>query len=186
MSWTRLAATVSAAVLVGWATCAMALDDEYGRSGPYLGAGGLYAFEDFSGSPSATTPDGSWGYDLKGGYRFNEYFALEVGWQHMVSFDDPAGDTELWMVAANGKVYPFYGIIQPYALFGLGFCGVDDSRAASSRDTTGFGMRFGGGLDVYITRNWAVSVEAGYFLPTGGRSNYGAVPITFGILYRFY
>lgn len=186
MSWTRFAATVSAAVLAGWATCATAADDEYGRSGPYLGVGGIYAFENFSGIATATTPDGSWGYDLKGGYRFNEYFALELKWEQFVEFDDPAGGTDIWMIGFGGKFYPFHGIVQPFAGAALGWSSVDDSRAASRTESDGIGFRFDLGLDIYITRNWAFQTAVGYFLPTGGRTDYDAIPLTFGVLYRFY
>lgn len=187
MSWTRFAATMTGAVLAGWTTCAMAADQEFGRSGPYLAGGGLYAFESFDGDATATNPDDSWGYDVKGGYRFNEYFAIEANWQHMVGFDDgDRGDVELWMIGANAKFFPLQGIFQPYALAGMGWSSVDDSRAESHTDSTGMGFLFGGGLDVYVTRNWAFYFQASYLLQTGGRDEYDAVPLTFGVLYRFY
>lgn len=186
MSWTRFAATVSAALLAGWATCASATDDQYGRSGPYLGAGGLYAFENFSGAEGSPSPDGAWGYELKGGYRFNEYFALEAAWEQYIGFDDSTGDTDIWMAGVNAKFFPLYGMIQPFVLAGAGWAGVDDNRAATTRDTNGLGFRFGGGLDLYLTRNWALTAEVGYILQISGRSDYGVIPLSFGVLYRFY
>lgn len=187
MAWTRIAATVTGLVLCGWTASSIAADDEYGRSGPYVGASGLYAFESFDGSAGSTTPDDSWGYDLTGGYRFNEYFALQINWQHMIEFADSTGDTELWLISADAKFFPLHGIVQPYALMGAGYSSVDDSRAASPpRNTAGAGFRFAGGLDFYITRNWALMFEAGYVLNTSGRSDYGAIPLTFGVIYRFY
>jgi hypothetical protein len=185
MSWTRVAAAVSAAVLAGWAAVASA-QDEFGRSGPYIGAGGVYAWENFSGSASATTPDDSWGYDIKGGYRFNPWFALEANWQQYVGFDDPAGDTDIWMAALNFKLFPLHGRIQPFASVGPGWSATNDDRAASSRDSNGFAVRFDGGLDVYLARNWAFTMAAGYVLQTSGRSDYGVVPLSFGVIYRFY
>jgi hypothetical protein len=186
MSWTRFAATVSAAVLAGWAVSASALDDEYGRSGPYIGAGGLYAFENFSGAAESPTPDGSGGYNLKGGYRFNEYFALEIDWDHMISFAQSTGDTEIWDIGANAKFFPLHGIVQPFVSVGGAWSSVDDPRAASARDSTGFAARFGLGLDVYVHRNWALSLESDYLLQTGGRADYDAIPISLGVTYRFY
>src|SRR4051794_9226674 len=115
MLWTRFAATLSAAALVGFATCAIAADEEYGRSGPFLALGASYAFQEFHGKASKISdPDDSWGYAIKGGYRFNEWFALELDWEHLVKFKDSAGDSELWDLGVNGKFYPFHGIIQPY------------------------------------------------------------------------
>lgn len=186
MSWKRLAATLSAAVLAGWASSASATDTEYGRSGPFVGGGGTYAWENFSGDASATTPDDSWGYYGRGGYRFNEYFALQLDWDHYVGFDDSAGDTSIWMIGVSAKLYPFHGIVQPYVSAGGGYSGIDDERAASNRNDEGFAARFAFGIDFYITRNWALSTEAGYYLPTGGRDDYGAIPLSFGVLYRFY
>ena len=197
MSWTRVAATVSAAVLAGWAVCASAADDEYGRSGPYFGVGATYAFENFSGDANDRSVDDSWGYNIRGGYRFNEYFALEIDWDHFVGFDGDGfegfgGDADIWMIGASGKLYPFSGIIQPYLSAGAGWCGIDDSRALDANhmdgyDNTGFAARFAAGLDVYVGRNWALFAEAGYFLPTGGRvGEYDAIPISFGVFYRFF
>ena len=181
MSWTRFAATVSAAALAGWAVSASAADQEYGRSGPYLGAGALYAFETFSGS--AKPADDSWGYHLTGGYRFNEYFALEATGQQYVSFDVSGGDTNVGLACVSGKLFPLHGVIQPYLAAGAGWAWIDDARGKS---TDGIAVRFAGGVDFYVTRNWGVFTEVGYFLPTGSGSDYGVVPLSFGVLYRFF
>lgn len=183
MPWKKIAVTLSAALLAGWATCASAADDEYGRSGPYLSAGGVYAFDDFSGN-AAPSPSGSWGYNLAGGYRFNEYFALEVDWEQLLGFEDSTGDADTWLLGVNAKVYPFHGIIQPFVVAGVGWASVDDNSAPE--DDTGAGFRFGGGFDVYISRNWAINVETGYLLPIGSLNDYGAVPLSLGVTYRFY
>lgn len=183
MSWTRFATTVSAALLAGWATCAVAADDEYGRSGPYLSASALYSFAEFDGN-NTSEADGSWGYSLAGGYRFNEYFALEVDWEQMPAYDDGGGNADTWIIGVNGKLYPFHGIIQPFAVLGAGYTGVDDH--AANKDSTNAGFRFGGGVDFYITRNWAITAEADYLMPVGGLSDYGQVPVSLGVTYRFY
>jgi opacity protein-like surface antigen len=183
MLWTRLATTVSAALLAGWATCAVAADDEYGRSGPYLSAGAVYAFADFDGG-NTSEADGSWGYNLSGGYRFNEYFALEVDWEQLPAFEDGSGDADSWLIAVNAKVFPFHGIIQPYAVAGAGYMSVNDD--AANKDDQNAGFRFGGGVDFYITRNWAIEAEAGYVLSIGSLSDYAQIPISLGVVYRFY
>jgi opacity protein-like surface antigen len=182
MSWTRFTVTLSAALLAGWTSCAHATDDEFGRSGPYLRGGGVYAFENFSGA--AASPSGSWGYELAGGYRFNEYFALEVEWEQLLGFDDAAGDADFWMLGASGKFFPFHGIIQPFLLAGAGWASIDDN--AAPRDSTGIGFRFGAGFDIYISRNWAFNVEAGYLLPIGSLGDYHSIPLSLGVTYRFY
>jgi hypothetical protein len=186
MSWKRIATTLSAAVLVGWAGTASALDDEFGRSGPYISAGASYAFEQFDGNAGDPGPDDAWGYHLAGGFRFNEWFALEVTWEHFPAFDDSTGDVEAWMAGLNGKLYPLHGFIQPYLLAGAGWAAIDDTRAGSMRDSSGIAARFAGGLEVYITRNFGGFAEVSYFLPTGGRSDYDLVPLSFGLFYRFF
>jgi hypothetical protein len=188
MSWTRFASLIPAVALVAVATTSHALDRDYGRSGPYLNAGGTYAFEDFSGNASDANPDDSWGYFLRGGYRFNEYFALELNIDHFIGFDEGGGggDTEIFLVGANGKFYPFHGIFQPYVLVGGGWTKVDPSASTGEDEGDGAAIRFAGGVEVYVTRNWAFTADAGYYLPVGGISNFGAVPVTFGVMYRFY
>jgi len=185
MSRTRFAATVLTAVLAGWASSASAADTEFGRSGPYLGGGGIYAFESFN--VDDYSPDGSWGYELKGGYRFNEWFALEVDWEHLLSFDDSDysnGETKQYLASVNGKVYPFHGIIQPYALVGVGYSNVNDTHLINKDADTGVGFLFAGGVDIYVHRNFGFYAQAGYILPT--ETDYGAIPINFGLFYRFY
>ncbi len=187
MSWKRLVATLSAAAVLGWSGTASAVDEEFGRSGPYVAAGASYAFEAFSGNASDPAPDDAWGYHLAAGYRFNEYFAIEATGEHFPSFDDSTGDVEIWMAALNGKLYPFHYFVQPYLAAGAGWSGVNDTRRPSNDDNnSGFAARFAGGVEVYLTRNWGGFVEASYYLPTGDSSNYDMVPLSFGVFFRFF
>lgn len=182
--WMRRAAAAAVAVAIA-AGGAQAADDQYGRSGPFLGIGVDYSFEDFSGGASSPAPDDSWGYDIDAGYRFNEYFALQIGWQDFVSFDDGGDDVRFWMVGLDAKFYPFHGMVQPYLLAGAGYSDADDSRGGND-DGYGFAGRFGAGFDFYLTRNWALNTEVGYVLPSGDAGDYASIPLSFGVLYRFY
>jgi opacity protein-like surface antigen len=187
MSWKRFAATFSTAVVLGAAGPAFAADQEFGRSGPSVGVGAIYAFEIFDDDSTVQGADNGFGYDLKGGYRFNEYFALELRFEHLPDMND----VEIWQLDVSGKFYPFHGMVQPYLLTGVGLHNVEDDRAGVGTgglgvDGMGVGLRFGIGVDFYITRNWAIYVEGDYLLPTGGRSDYDAIPVGLGVLYRFY
>jgi len=168
---------------------APAADQDYGRSGPFLAGGGVYAFENFDVSGLGSVDD-SWGYFVKGGYHFNEWFALELDFEQYLGFDDGNGKTKTWLIGVNGKFYPFHGIVQPYGLVGADYAKVNPSDGAEEhggdKGDSNIAFRFAGGLEVYVTRNWAFSADVGYFLPTGKSSDYGVVPITFGALYRFY
>jgi len=191
MSLKRVAAGLSAAVLAGWAVTASA-DGEYGRSGPYVGAGGVYAIENIDAPPfwddikKVTVENGvdnSWGYNVKAGYRFNQIFALEAEWEQWIDFDyHPGANFDGWMLSASGKAFFSDGPFQPFVLAGAGWMGGKDNV----RDVHELGFRFGGGLDFYVARNWALSAEAGYVLGTGDLSDYDSIPFSLGVLYRFF
>lgn len=182
MSFKRFAAVCTAAVLAGWAATAVAADQEYGRSGPYLGAGGTYGFENFDGVPGA---GGGWGYNLKGGYRFNQFFAIEAEFEQLLGMESNLGDIDSWVLTAAGKAFALDGPIQPFALAGIGWAGVDQSGAGGV-DDDGLGFRFGAGVDFYATRNIAITAEVGYILGTGDVGDFNLVPVSLGVLYRFY
>ncbi len=187
MSYQRFAAVLSAAVLAGLAVTASAAGD-YGRSGPYVAGGGVYVFENINEPDYLGSADNSWGYNLKGGYRFNQIFALEAEWEQWLSFDySPAGHFDAWMFGVSGKAFFSDGPIQPYVLAGVGWMGgKDTARTPRQIDTTDLGLRFGGGIDFYASRNWAITAEAGYVLGTAGLSDYDLIPVSLGVVYRFY
>lgn len=180
MAWTRWTAVAAVAVLTAWAVPAAA-DEEYGRSGPYVGLGATYAFEEFSSD--AKSADNTWGYHFAAGYRFNEYFALEVGNEQYVNFDVRGGDVDIIAPNLSAKLFPLHGMVQPYLAAGAGWTWIDDDRG---RSTNVFFARFAGGVDLYLSRNWVLFGEVGYFLPTGDGADYDAVPLTFGVMYRFF
>lgn len=180
-----LACLVAALAVVAAASSrSMAQDDlELGRSGPYVGIGGTYALQEFSGNKPS--PDAAWGYNLKGGYRFNRWFALELDWTHLPAFHASTGDTECWAADVSGKFLPFDGIVQPFAAGGMGWHSASDDRFPKDSET-GLGFRFAGGVDVYVARNFAITAEAAYLLGNGGGSSYSSLPLTLGVMYRFY
>lgn len=190
MSLQRVAAGILAAVVAGSAMTASAAG-EYGRSGPYVGAGAVYAIESIDPpSPVIKNVDNSWGYNVKGGYRFNQFFALEAGWEQWLEFDyspggNGLGDFDGWMFSASGKGFFSDGPIQPYLLAGLGWMGGNDSSPVGT-DVHELALRFGGGIDLYASRNWAVSAEAAYVMGTGDLKDYDVIPVGLGVLYRFY
>ena len=54
-----------------------------------------------------------------------------------------------------------------------------------SRTENEFAMRFGGGIDLYATKNVVVSLEADYVLPVSSLSDLDYVSIGWGFQYRF-
>jgi len=164
----------------------MAVEEETPAGYFYLGAGGLFSIENFS-----CDADHAWGYNVRAGYRINNWVAAEAMWEHPVSdFDDADkvdgfgrlnGDVDVWNVTANGKIYPVHGRFQPYALVGAGYGQAD----LPHDDNGGFIARFGIGLDVLITDNFGLDTEVGYVLGTGALGNYDQIPISVGFFYNF-
>ena len=48
-----------------------------------------------------------------------------------------------------------------------------------------FAMRFGGGIDLYATKNVVVSAQADYLLPFGSLDGFDFLSIGLGLQYRF-
>ena len=46
-------------------------------------------------------------------------------------------------------------------------------------------MRFGGGIDLYATKNVVVSAQADYLMPFGALDGFDFVTIGLGLQYRF-
>jgi opacity protein-like surface antigen len=162
---------------------------DYARTGPYLGAGGLYAIELFDdNSVGGARTDNSGGFEVHGGYRFHPNFAGEVRYEWFNEFDLDPGHIDGWAISANAKGYLLTGRVQPYGLVGLGLMHGDGSAgnfAGAAHPSNGFMMRFGGGLDVYITEHLAIGPEFAYLLPTGSANDLDLFTIALGHTFRF-
>lgn len=116
------------------------------KSGPYLGVGINYFIEEFdplavtiAGPQAGTYRHGfgdSWGFNLRGGWRFNDYLATEAvleyadGYTSDVSYpavgvpgeNNTTQDT-LWTIdfAVNVKAILPLGRVEPYVSGGIGF-----------------------------------------------------------------
>ncbi len=180
--------------------------EHFGRPGWYVGGGFTWAFEnfDFDEVNAYTGVDlsasGSPGFDVRGGYRINEFVAIEADFQYYADFDvDAAGfdvlSADAFSFFGSVKGYPLSGRVQPYGLFGIGVLRAeleDDLGFGVSGDDAAFTLRFGGGLDVYVTEHVLLNLDVGYLLvPTdmnfGGPVDVGTdlIPLTVGAQYRF-
>ena len=152
----------------------------------YIGAGGIFAIENFH-----CDVDHAWGYEIRAGRRFNDWIAAEVEWEHPISkFDDADkvdgfgrlnGDVSAWAITANARFYPIHGRVQPYALIGAGYGQADLPHDQND----GFVARFGLGVEFLITDNFGLYTGADYLLGTGQLSDYDWIPIAFGAFYNF-
>jgi opacity protein-like surface antigen len=162
---------------------------DYARTGPYIGLGGLYAIELFDdNSVGGARTDNSFGFEVHGGYRVTPHFGAEIRYEWFNEFDLDPGHIDAWAISINGKGYLLTGRIQPYGLVGLGLMHGDGSAgnfAGAAHPSNGFMMRFGGGLDAYITENIVIGPEFAYLLPTGSANDLDMLTIALGLTFRF-
>ncbi len=167
---------------------------EFARKGFYVGAGGIYAIENFNRTGSLSFDD-SLGFNLRLGYRLHPHIAVEAAGEKTLGFDVKQfnGDIETWVATINGKFFALTGQVQPYALVGVGAMNATTdgllilvgSNGQPSTNETDVAFRYGAGVDTYITKNWVVNLEGSYVNP---RRDVGALEyfaIGGGLQYRF-
>ncbi|MEO1935719.1 MAG: porin family protein [Myxococcales bacterium] len=202
---TILTALTAFFICLAMAAPAFSQEYDYARNGGYAGIsviGGSYArFDDeledqllSIGYIVNSDTDEAAGFKLYGGYRLGAHFAIEAEFEMLPKADidiDGFGklaELQTWVLTGNAKVFPLTGRIQPYALFGLGVMEADleDSVGLGLNVTeTDFAVRFGGGVDFYITANIVASTGIDYVLPTGDVQDIDYVSFGAGIQYRF-
>ncbi len=120
MSPKRLYLGFTLIALIGIPATAQA-EDDYGRSGLYLGAGLGLGFEQFEGTGGLDIDTGI-GFAGWAGYRNNPHAALELQLEYMDRFDASVGgvdiDANVLALTGNLKVYLSTSWIQPFAVVG--------------------------------------------------------------------
>jgi len=182
-----------------------AFSQDYARRGFYLGAGavgGSYSkledeLEDgllALGYVVNIDVDEAVGFNIYAGYRVNPNFAAEVEFEMLPETDISASgvgtfvEIETWALTSNMKAFFLTGRVQPYALLGIGSMKAtlkDSVGLGVSETVSGFTLRFGGGLDVYITESVAAFAGVDYLLPTGDVEDLDYVSFGGGVQYRF-
>jgi opacity protein-like surface antigen len=184
---------------------AAAEGDPYGyvdRSGPYIGLAVAVAgllevddeFEDDTGL-SDIVADFSEGLQARAGYRVHPLFGVEVNFEWLSEFEIEGGEVgtlgelEVRTLTADAKLFlPNWKNGQFFLLAGAGVLGAefkDTLGLGVSEDETDFAARFGAGIDIYLTKNIAVTVEASYVFPTGDVKHLDYVSGNAGLQYRF-
>jgi opacity protein-like surface antigen len=190
-----LALSVTLACLIGTAAHALdddqddVQDDDFARSGVYVGAYGFYAIEAYRDTGGADF-DNTGGANFRIGYRGNRWFALEAEFEWIEKFEgDVAGrvDARTIIGGVNARLYPMTGRYQPYGLIGVNGMHVRVEHKPTGLDVNGtdWGFRFGMGLDIYATRHIVLGLEGTYVWGVGDvwERDYGTIGA--GILYRF-
>jgi hypothetical protein len=144
----------------------------------------------------ADSADPGGGAAVSAGFRFNRWFAGEIGaeWLHEISYDRGSGPLTCstrsggadsftaWQVTGGGRMYFTDSLIQPYLLAHGGFMQTRDHGGGRSCTSSGFIARLGGGVEVFVTNGLAVSLLGAYVLPTTGNAkDHDYVSIGFGI-----
>lgn len=133
-------------------------DSDPARSAFYVAAAGVFAAENID-SHGGARPDDAFGYNVRAGWRFNEYGAVELEAEHLPEVDlSGAPDLEVWAASANLKwIFPL-GRLEPYVVGGLGGLVAE----AGSSDESDFLLRGGLGLQLHVTRNLVGVLEGTY------------------------
>ena len=133
------------------------------------------------------------GLDVRVGYRFHPRLAGEVQLQWFPKTDIEFADVkalklETLTLTGNLKGYLLTGRIQPFLLVGAGLMHFDAKDALGlglRAKGEGFAARFGGGVDVYLNRNFLLALDTSYVLPTGDVDGLDQVSFSLGLQYRF-
>jgi len=137
------------------------------------------------------------GLGARVGYRLHPRVAGELQLQWFsnanVELDDGVNATEAvkfktLALTGNLKGYLFTGRVQPFLLAGGGFLEFDARDKLNLGIKTkgeGVALRLGGGVDLYINENIAVTVEGGRVLPFGEVRGMDHIFWSVGLQYRF-
>lgn len=176
-------------------------EDEYNRPGPFAGLGASYEVPAFQGVLTGRGVD-TWGFNARGGYRFNDFLAAEGIYEYgrfSASAAHASGarakvDVQTNLVMGGGKLIVPLERFQPYLWGGFGLLagsadvtvtGASSSASQPSANGGGFAGRIAAGMDFHLTREIALFGEASYVMPATGPTNLYYVSAGFGGRYVF-
>ena len=173
----RLLTPLVIALALALLTNSTAEADEFRRAGAYVGASGAFGislFEDEFDVASLENPGlgDSAGFQIKAGYRFNDWLAIEAQYEWLNEFIVTQTNETLYesetiaefrpqTVTANLKLILPSGRIEPHIILGLGL-GIWEGkgiRSGISRTTSAFAGRVGAGLDFHLTPSWTLNAS---------------------------
>jgi hypothetical protein len=167
-------------VLALCATAAAAQD--FARTGMYAQVNGVATFESFDGVPSSALDTGL-GVAGRLGFRMTPNIAVEGLVEYSGDFSDVSGlDLTSTLFLANARYYFLTDRVQPYAALGLGG---QTFHIDPGPDEGAFAVRFGGGLDYYLSEAWGLTGEFAYNLATGDLEDLNYMSLGFGAFFRF-
>ncbi len=176
-------------VVIGISGSSQAQEDDYGRSGPYLGLGMGFGWEQFEGTGGFSNFDNALGLEGWAGFRLSPYLAAEVQLEYLdrfnTSFMGSKIDSHALTFTGNLKAYLMTGPVQPFAVVGLGFMHFKSEGLGVEVSDTGSAIRFGGGVDLYDSANLSFGATLSYVLALGAVDGRDYLSLVLGIQYRF-
>jgi hypothetical protein len=156
--------------------------EDFGRTGLWIGAQGTYGLENWSIHQDKATD--AYGFDFLLGYRVSEWVGVEIDIGYLNNFTRHSLTTQGVVTSmVKAKVYPLSGRYQPFISLGIGaFSGVGDSNVENQTD---WATKTGLGMEIYVTRNWAVNAEATYVWTLGDVRDLDYASFGLGFIYRF-
>lgn len=127
---------------------------DFTHHGGYFGLGYNQGLEDFD--VAGLTPEDPPGFGVRVGYRGNPYFAGEFSLDYNTDFFEE-GSSDAAYAGLGLKHFPLsywrdYSRVQPYVTAGLGVMGIDVPVPGGGSEAS-LALRYGLGVDVYLTRN---------------------------------
>lgn len=164
----RLILATTLVIALAATSVARADDDDFNRPGAYAGLGGVYAVSAFQGRLKGLAGN-SMGFQARGGYRFNEFIALDGLYEYVDDFGAKRGSGGIWTnhASVNGKLILPLDRFQPYLSGGIGFLNANATGGNVDGLFT-FAGRFSAGTDLAITEHVALFLDAAYLVPAGG------------------
>jgi len=181
------------AIGIALGTSSAHAEDEFNRPGPYVGVGGSYIVSGFQDGAADGDFGDTLGFNARGGYRFNDFFAAEGIYEYGDDFGAhqivPGASIQTNAFTVNGKLLLPLGRFQPYLMGGVGFVNANADRAIArtgwDADGTSFAGRFGGGVDLWATENVAIYLDAAYTIPVDEVSDLNHFSFGWGGKYSF-
>lgn len=158
-----------------------ATSTEQSRSGIYLGASLVGAYQDIDEPENVDLADYSAGVGVRGGFRFADQWALELAYQRPMDWSSK--DLKVHDLALQGKFYFTTGNFQPYVMGGIGAMQVEVDP--TDREYNGGFGRLGGGLEWYLLDFLPIFGELQYTKGSGGTSDFNYGDWQVGLLFRF-
>jgi len=187
----RCVLAVLSALAVLIAAGSVRAEDEFNRPGFSVGLGASGLISGFQGALGRLDYGNTAGFNVHGGYRFNDFLALDGVYEYGNSFGR-SGSTFNQTITGNSsintnavtvgpKLILPLGRFQPYLDGGVGFVEasgnvrITDNITGVSRsggaNGAGLAGRFGGGIDLFLTENWSLYGDNAYTITATGPSN---------------